>query len=75
MDDLAQMVRLLHEGGTHTFTALAILAWWWERRDNRALRVKLLELATAQMHSNLKHEAALDSLKLVIQSIGRRTDV
>lgn len=54
-------------------SALAIAAWVWERRENKALQKSILELATAQTEAVLKQEAAIGTLKEILSTfIGRR---
>lgn len=74
--DAAAILKLMHDGGHLAMTALVVAAWWYERKqsqalrdDNKALQEKLFELASAQIQSNLKHEAALDALKSVLHSL------
>ena len=74
--DAATILKILHDGGHTAITALAIAAWWYERKqshleraENKALQAKLFDLASAQISANLRHEAALDALKGVLHAL------
>lgn len=73
MDVAVEVAKLLREGGPWAVTAIAIAAWVWERKENKALQKSILELATAQTEAVIKHEASVATLKELLSAfIGRR---
>lgn len=75
LPDALAFLKMFHDGGLNlAMAALGVAAWWYERKQNqlmrdeqRVLQDKLFELAKAQISSNIKQEAALDALKLILQ--------
>jgi glucose-6-phosphate dehydrogenase assembly protein OpcA len=43
--------------------ALAVCAWWYERRANRELQRQLMKLAAAQIQAASEIRAALESIR------------
>lgn len=43
--------------------AIAVYAWWLERKTNRELQKRLLRLASAQLQAAGEIKAALDAIK------------
>lgn len=47
--------------------ALAIVAWIWERKNNKQLQGRLMRLASAQLQAAGETKAALETLKEVLR--------
>ncbi len=47
--------------------AIAVCAWWLERKNNRELQKRLLRLAAAQLQAAGEIKAALDAIKEVLR--------
>lgn len=51
---------------------IGLLAWMWERKQNQAMQLKLVELATAQIAAAMKVEMALEAIKSIINTRSAR---
>lgn len=61
--------KILQLGGPSATAALAILAWWAERRECKALQERLMTLAIAQTAAATKAEGAIDALTRAISTL------
>lgn len=71
MDVLTPVFEVLKSGGPVGVAAVAIAAWFFERRENRAMQYALLEMAKQQVAANLRQEQAIASLRDVLSNLRR----
>ncbi len=60
--ELAALVKILELGGPAAVAAIAILAWYYERKQNKESHDELMDLAKAQVAAIVRSEAALEAL-------------
>ena len=53
------MVKSLLEGGPYAISLAGWLAWWWERKTNKEINTRVIDLATAQVEATLRLETAM----------------
>ena len=69
---LPELTKLIEEGGIAVTAGLAVLAWIWERRTNKALTQQLLQLAMSQVEAQTAGQALQKDLKeTVVQAVQR----
>jgi hypothetical protein len=57
----------LMEKGPLAFAAIAVFAWFWERRENKMLTQELLKLSAAQVASQVENKAILQHMKELLK--------
>jgi hypothetical protein len=71
IEDASALAQILQTGGSMAVAAIAIGAWYYERRQNQGMQTALLDLAKAQIASSLKLEITLDSVKTIVSALSR----
>lgn len=61
--------KVLQLGGPTAVSVFALLAWFFERKENKNLQEKLMQLSTACVTAMVKTEASVDSLTEAINRL------
>lgn len=67
-------MKILQEGGPYAVSAIFIMLWFFERRENRILRKEATTLAVTQVENNVKTEMTLISLKEALSGVSYELD-
>jgi len=71
---LKELVGILRDGGPYAVSAVFLMLWFFERRENRILRKEGTGLAVAQVENNVKTEMTLTSLKEALSGVKHKLE-
>jgi hypothetical protein len=66
MGEVKTIYDIIQAGGVIGLAAIALWAWWQERRANAGLQNQILKLAMAQVQTSTQTQAAVSALKDVL---------